>query len=56
MQPGLLGYQLPEMLRVSLDELVLQINLLDLGTPADFLGQAVNPPDPSAIANRQVFA
>eukprot|EP00940_MAST-03C_sp_MAST-3C-sp2_P001817 g1817.t1 len=42
-------YTLPEMLRVPLEETVLQIKMLDLGAVRDFLGSAVNPPLPSAI-------
>eukprot|EP00939_MAST-03C_sp_MAST-3C-sp1_P003634 g3634.t1 len=42
-------YTLPEMLRVPLDETVLQIKMLDLGAVRDFLGSAVNPPLPVAI-------
>lgn len=44
-------YQLPEMLRVGLDDLVLQILLLDLGEPSTFLTKAVNPPSALAIRN-----
>lgn len=43
--------QLPEMLRVSLDDMVLQILLLDKGDPAEFLASAVNPPTELAVAN-----
>lgn len=44
-------YQLPEMLRVGLEDLVLQILLLDLGEPGTFLTKAVNPPSALAIYN-----
>lgn len=44
-------YTLPEMLRVPLDETVLQIKMLDLGAVRDFLGSAVNPPDTIAVDN-----
>jgi len=44
-------YQLPEMLRVGLEDLVLQILLLDLGEPSIFLTKAVNPPSALAIRN-----
>jgi HrpA-like RNA helicase len=37
-------YQLPEMLRVGLEDLILQILVLDLGSPTSFLAKAVNPP------------
>lgn len=39
------------MLRVSLDDMVLQILLLDKGDPAEFLASAVNPPTDLAVAN-----
>jgi HrpA-like RNA helicase len=44
-------YQLPEMLRVGLEDLVLQILLLDLGEPSIFLAKAVNPPTALAMRN-----
>lgn len=44
-------YQLPEMLRVGLEDLVLQILLLDLGEPTSFLAKAVNPPSALAMRN-----
>mmetsp|Transcript_54900 Transcript_54900/g.164370 ORF Transcript_54900/g.164370 Transcript_54900/m.164370 type:complete len:713 (-) Transcript_54900:147-2285(-) len=44
-------YQLPEMLRVGLEDLVLQVLLLDLGEPSIFLTKAVNPPTALAIRN-----
>ncbi|CAM9664605.1 unnamed protein product, partial [Hapterophycus canaliculatus] len=44
-------FQLPEMLRVSLDDMVLQILLLDKGDPAEFLASAVNPPTELAVSN-----
>ncbi len=47
----LVDYQLPEMLRVGLEDLVLQILVLDLGEPAVFLTKAVNPPTDLAIKN-----
>jgi len=45
------AYQMPEMLRVRLDDLVLQILLLDLGDPEVFLKKAVNPPSTVSIMN-----
>lgn len=42
-------FTLPEMLRVPLDETILQIKVLDLGEVERFLGDAVNPPEPQAI-------
>ena len=44
-------YQLPEMLRVGLEDLILQILLLDLGEPCSFLAKAVNPPSALAMRN-----
>ena len=44
-------YQLPEMLRVGLEDLVLQILVLDLGEPAQFLLKAVDKPTDLAIKN-----
>jgi HrpA-like RNA helicase len=44
-------YQLPEMLRVGLEDLVLQILVLDLGEPSAFLSKAVNPPSALAMKN-----
>lgn len=44
-------YQLPEMLRVGLEDLVLQILILDLGQPTHFLGRALNPPTEMSMRN-----
>lgn len=44
-------YQLPEMLRVGLEDLVLQILILDLGQPTYFLGRALNPPTEMSMRN-----
>jgi len=44
-------YQLPEMLRVGLEDLVLQILVLDLGEPSQFLTKAVDPPTDLSIKN-----
>lgn len=44
-------YQLPEMLRVGLEDLTLQILTLDLGEPSVFLSQALNPPSKLAMTN-----
>ena len=43
-------YQTPEMLRVPLDELCLQIKLLGLGEVAAFLNQAIEPPPELAVS------
>ena len=44
-------YQLPEIMRVGLEDLVLQILVLDLGEPSQFLGKAVDPPTELSIKN-----
>lgn len=44
-------YQLPEMLRVGLEDLILQILILDLGSPPAFLAKAVNPPTELSVKN-----
>ena len=44
-------YQLPEMLRTPLEELVLQIKILNLGMAASFLSKAIEPPSMRAINN-----
>jgi HrpA-like RNA helicase len=44
-------YQLPEMLRVGLEDLALQILILDLGEPSEFLAMAMNPPSAVAMRN-----
>jgi HrpA-like RNA helicase len=47
----LLEYTLPEMLRVGVEDLTLQILVLDLGDPHLFLGSAVDPPSGLAMKN-----
>ena len=47
----LADYQLPEMLRVGIEDLVLQVLVLDLGEPSTFLGKALNPPSDLALSN-----
>jgi HrpA-like RNA helicase len=44
-------YQLPEMLRVGVEELALQILILDLGEPVEFLSKAISPPSAQAMRN-----
>lgn len=44
-------YQLPEMLRVGLEDLVLQVLTLDLGEPCRFFSSALNPPSALAMKN-----
>ncbi len=47
----MLEYQLPEMLRVGIEDLVLQILILDLGEPTSFLKKALDPPSNLALSN-----
>ncbi|CAM9576881.1 unnamed protein product [Ectocarpus sp. 4 AP-2014] len=42
-------HTLAEMLRTPLEELVLQVLLLELGSPAEFLDRAVEPPPPKML-------
>ena len=44
-------YQLPEILRVGIEDLVLQILILDLGDPISFLKRALDPPSDLALSN-----
>ncbi|KAL6067310.1 DEAH (Asp-Glu-Ala-Asp/His) box polypeptide 57 [Balamuthia mandrillaris] len=44
-------FQLPEMLRVPLEELALQIRFLELGSVAEFLSKAIEAPPTKAIAH-----
>ena len=44
-------FQLPEMLRTPLEELVLQIKILGLGKVMPFLAKAIEPPSDTAVAN-----
>eukprot|EP00026_Physarum_polycephalum_P000677 Phypoly_transcript_00678.p1 GENE.Phypoly_transcript_00678~~Phypoly_transcript_00678.p1 ORF type:complete len:1395 (+),score=271.52 Phypoly_transcript_00678:28-4212(+) len=44
-------YQVPEMHRVPLEELCLQIKILDLGEISSFLSKAIEPPEAQAIGN-----
>jgi len=46
-----MDYQLPEMLRVGLEDLALQILTLDLGEPSAFLAKALDPPSALAMCN-----
>ena len=43
------AYPEPEMRRTSLEDIVLQILVLDLGDPQLFLGEAVDPPTRAAV-------
>lgn len=42
-------YQLPEMLRTRLEEVILQIKILQLGKVKEFLANVMDPPDMKAI-------
>ena len=42
-------FQLPEMLRTPLEELVLQIKILKLGLARPFLEKAIEAPPPKAV-------
>lgn len=42
-------FQLPEMLRTPLEELVLQIKVLQLGYVQPFLQKAIEPPEEKAV-------
>lgn len=44
-------FQLPEMLRVGLEDLALQILTLDLGEPSSFLAKALSPPSSLTMSN-----
>lgn len=44
-------FQLPEMLRTPLEELVLQIKILKLGKALPFLQKAIEPPKEEAVRN-----
>lgn len=44
-------FQLPEMLRTPLEELVLQIKILKLGQAFSFLQRAIEPPKEDAVRN-----
>lgn len=44
-------HQLPEILRVGLEDIVLQILTLDLGEPSKFLASAIDPPSALAMKN-----
>lgn len=43
------AFQVPEIMRVPLEELVLQIHLLDLGSSAGFLPELLQPPPQKAV-------
>lgn len=43
-------YPLAEMLRTRLEEVILQVKILQIGTAATFLESVMDPPDPKAIS------
>lgn len=43
-------YQLPELLRTPLNSLCLQIKSLQVGSIAEFLSAALQPPEPLAVS------
>lgn len=47
----MLEYQLPEILRMPLQELCLHIKSLQLGTIGTFLAKALQPPDTLSVQN-----
>lgn len=48
---GFTDYSIPEILRVPLEELCLHIMKCQYGPPEDFLGQALDPPQPQSVNN-----
>ncbi|KAL8150586.1 hypothetical protein V2J09_020394 [Rumex salicifolius] len=48
---GFADYQLPELLRTPLQSLCLQIKSLGLGSIAEFLSSALQPPEPLSVQN-----
>jgi ATP-dependent RNA helicase DHX29 len=44
-------YQIPEIARVPLEELILQLHLMHLGPAATFLESVLEPPPPKAVAS-----
>ena len=53
--PLLAAYTEPEMRRMSLEELILQVLALDLGDPYEFLGSALTPPETIAVTNAILY-
>lgn len=43
------AFQVPEIMRVPLEELVLQIHLLKLGSASEFLPELLQPPPQKAV-------
>jgi ATP-dependent RNA helicase DHX36 len=48
-------YTEPEMLRLSLEDIILQVLALDLGDPYDFLASAISPPERKSIKNSLLY-
>ncbi|KAM4707688.1 ATP-dependent RNA helicase DHX29 [Discoglossus pictus] len=48
---GFMDYAIPEILRVPLEELCLHIMKCDLGSPEEFLANALDPPQIQVISN-----
>lgn len=46
-----MDYSVPEILRVPLEELCLHIMKCQYGAPEDFLGRALDPPQPQSVNN-----
>lgn len=46
-----MDYSIPEILRVPLEELCLHIMKCQYGPPEDFLGRALDPPQPQSVNN-----
>ncbi|CAL1567666.1 unnamed protein product [Knipowitschia caucasica] len=46
-----MDYSIPEILRVPLEELCLHIMKCQYGSPEDFLGRALDPPQPQSVNN-----
>lgn len=46
-----MDYSIPEILRVPLEELCLHIMKCQYGAPEDFLGRALDPPQPQSVSN-----
>lgn len=42
-------YQLPEMMRIRLDEVILQAKMLQVGKISPFLQKVIDPPNPKAV-------
>lgn len=54
---SLKAFSVPELLRISLEELCLHIKVSSYGDPIDFLGRALDPPSKQAVQSAiQVFS